>query len=92
MNLLFDLDGTLTDPFQGITQCILYALKKLGRQLPSNESLRWCIGPPLKQSFLKLLSSDNDALAEKALAYYRERYGSVGLFENEVYRGIPQAL
>ena len=92
MNLLFDLDGTLTDPFQGITECIAYALEKLGVQSPSKESLHWCIGPPLKNSFLKLLSSDDEALAEKALAFYRERYSSVGLYENEVYNEIPEAL
>lgn len=92
MNLLFDLDGTLTDPFPGITNCISYALDMLGRQSPPRESLRWCIGPPLKDSFVKLLASDDDALSEKALAFYRERFGSVGLFENKVYVGIPEVL
>jgi phosphoglycolate phosphatase len=92
MNLLFDLDGTLTDPFAGITKCISYALDMLGRELPPRESLRWCIGPPLKDSFAKLLASDDDALTEKALAFYRERFGTVGLFENEVYDGIPEVL
>jgi len=92
MNLLFDLDGTLTDPFPGITKCILYALDMLDRPLPPGESLHWCIGPPLKDSFAKLLSSDDDALVEKAIAFYRERFGSIGLYENEVYDGIPEAL
>jgi phosphoglycolate phosphatase len=92
MNLLFDLDGTLTDPFTGITKCIAYALDKLERKSPSRESLRWCIGPPLKDSFAKLLASDDDALTEKAVAFYRERFGTVGLFENEVYDGIPEVL
>ena len=92
MNLLFDLDGTLTDPFPGITKCISHALDKLYRQSPPKESLRWCIGPPLKNSFAKLLASDDDTLAEKALVFYRERFGTVGLFENEVYEGIPEVL
>lgn len=92
MNLLFDLDGTLTDPFSGITKCISHALDMLGRQSPPKESLRWCIGPPLTNSFAKLLASDDDTLAEKAVAFYRERFGSVGLFENEVYEGIPEVL
>jgi phosphoglycolate phosphatase len=92
MNLLFDLDGTLTDPFTGITKCIGYALHMLGRESPSRESLRWCIGPPLKESFAKLLASDDDAITEKAVAFYRERFSTVGLFENEVYDGIPEAL
>ena len=92
MNLLFDLDGTLTDPFTGITKCISYALEKLYRKVPTRESLRWCIGPPLKDSFAKLLASDDDALARKAVAFYRQRFGTVGLFENKVYDGIPEAL
>jgi len=92
MNLLFDLDGTLTDPFPGITKCISYALDMMGRELPPGETLRWCIGPPLKDSFAKLLASDDNTLAEKALAFYRERFSTVGLFENEVYDGIPESL
>jgi phosphoglycolate phosphatase len=92
MNLLFDLDGTLTDPFAGITESILYALNRLGRQKPKRESLGWCIGPPLKESFKKLLGCDDEKMAEVALGHYRERFGSVGLFENEVYKGIPEAL
>lgn len=92
MNLLFDLDGTLTNPFTGITKCIGYALNMLGRESPPRESLHWCIGPPLKDSFAKLLTSDDDAITEKAVAFYRERFSTVGLFENEVYGGIPEAL
>lgn len=92
MNLLFDLDGTLTDPFTGITKCILHALHQLERPLPPLESLRWCIGPPLKNSLATLLGSDDDALAESALVLYRERFSTVGLFENDVYEGIPDVL
>ena len=92
MNLLFDLDGTLTDPFTGITKCISYALDMLERKSPPRESLRWCIGPPLKDSFARLLASDDDALIKRAVAFYRQRFGTVGLFENEVYDGIPEAL
>ncbi|MGD2095947.1 MAG: HAD family hydrolase [Desulfobacterales bacterium] len=92
MNLLFDLDGTLTDPFAGITNCILYALDRMGQKCPPGENLRWCIGPPLRDSFAKLLASDDAALVEKAVAFYRERFGTVGLFENEVYNGVPKML
>lgn len=92
MNLLFDLDGTLTDPFHGITRCISHALLELGRTAPPQVDLRWCIGPPLKSSFAKLLASDDDRLTEEAVAIYRERFGTVGLFENNVYEGIPEAL
>ncbi len=92
MNLLFDLDGTLTDPYQGITKCIVHALTALGTPAPPREELRWCIGPSLRNSFATLLGSDDVDLVEKALSIYRERFGSVGLFENEVYDGIPDAL
>jgi phosphoglycolate phosphatase len=92
MNLLFDLDGTLTDPFLGITSCISYALNALGRRAPSPENLRWCIGPPLQKIFAELLGSSDDELAKTALAKYRERFGSIGLFENKVYPGIFETL
>lgn len=92
MNLLFDLDGTLTDPYQGITTCISHALVSLGRPSPPLTDLQWCIGPPLKNSFAELLASDDHGLAEKALSIYRERYSSVGLYENEVYEAIPETL
>ncbi len=92
MHLLFDLDGTLTDPFPGITKCIQHALTSLGQPLPSAESLRWCIGPPLKSSLRTLLGSLYEHLADEALARYRERFGSVGLFENNVYPGIERTL
>lgn len=92
MKILFDLDGTLTDPYQGITRCISHALVTLGKPSPPRMDLRWCIGPPLKKSFVKLLSSDDDKLTEEALSIYRKRFGSVGLFENEVYDDIPETL
>lgn len=92
MNILFDLDGTLTDPFEGITKCIAYAIVELGGKKPNREDLRWCIGPPLKNSLATLLDTDDDALAEKALSLYRERFSSVGLFENNLYAGIIEAL
>jgi phosphoglycolate phosphatase len=92
MNLLFDLDGTLTNPFQGITKCISYALERMGRPSPPREELIWCIGPPLKYSFAKLMETDDKVLIDKTLTFYRERFGTVGLFENEVYEGIPETL
>jgi phosphoglycolate phosphatase len=92
MHLLFDLDGTLTDPFPGITKCIQHALAELGRPPPTAESLRWCIGPPLKKSFSTLLGPSDASRADEALAKYRERFSAVGLFENDVYPGIKEAL
>jgi phosphoglycolate phosphatase len=91
MNVLFDLDGTLTDSSPGITKCIQYALTELGYPAPPVESLRWCLGPPLKQSFATLLAPDSQ-LADVALEKYRERFSTVGLFENSVYPGIEEAL
>jgi len=90
MNVLFDLDGTLTDPFEGITNCIVYALETLGRLPPPATDLRWAIGPPLLGSMEELLGSRE--LAIEGLRVYRERFSSVGLFENGVYGGIPELL
>ncbi|NBN77540.1 HAD hydrolase-like protein [Microvirga tunisiensis] len=96
--VLFDLDGTLTDPFVGITRSIQYALEKLGAPVPAAEELGWCIGPPLWESFAVLLGQDGEtldgesgedkALLDRAVALYRERYTSVGLYENELIAGI----
>jgi phosphoglycolate phosphatase len=91
-NLLFDLDGTLTDPYVGITASIRAALACLGRPAPPPERLGWCIGPPLRESFKRLLVTEDDALADRALTHYRERFGAVGLFENRVYAGVPTVL
>lgn len=90
-NILFDLDGTLTDPRVGITRSIQYAIKKLGRPVPAVDDLLWCIGPPLQESLRKLLSPDAGQ-ADTALSFYRERFHVVGKFENEVYPGIPEIL
>lgn len=92
MHLLFDLDGTLSNPFLGITSCIQYALTGLGHQAPPAENLRWCIGPPLKETFAELLGPQDTHRADEALAKYRERFGTVGLFENQLYPQIEAAL
>jgi phosphoglycolate phosphatase len=90
--ILFDLDGTLTDPKEGITRSIQYALKGLGFDAPEVESLRWCIGPPLKISFRRLLQTHDEALLEKAVHLYRQRFGKKGIYENALYPDIPHAL
>ncbi|RPJ56644.1 MAG: HAD family hydrolase, partial [Acidobacteria bacterium] len=92
MRLLFDLDGTLTDPGPGITRCIQHALSGLGRPAPSAAELAWCIGPPLRESFAVLLDDGDPVLVERAVALYRERFAAVGMFENEVYPGVADAL
>lgn len=92
MRLLFDLDGTLTNPYVGITRCLQHALKVLDADVPLAEDLRWCIGPPLHESFLTLLNTADEQLASEAVNIYRERFGTVGLFENEVYPGLVDCL
>ena len=89
--LLFDLDGTLTDSQEGITKSVSYALINLGvKDLPDDIKLRF-IGPPLKDSFQKYCGFDEET-TKKAIALYRERYSTVGKFENRPYVGIPDLL
>jgi phosphoglycolate phosphatase len=88
--IYFDLDGTLTDPKPGITRSIQYALGKLDCAVPTEDELTWCIGPPLHASLKKLLGTDDRA--DAALLLYRERFGDIGLFENEIYPGIEDTL
>jgi len=90
--VLFDLDGTLTDPKIGITRSIQHALASLGKVPPGEDELLWCIGPPLQHSFAKLLDTEDPALLSTAVARYRDRFSTVGLFENDLYAGIPEML
>jgi phosphoglycolate phosphatase len=90
--VLFDLDGTLTDPREGITRSIAYAMERLGLEPPPLEALTFAIGPPLRGSLAQLIGSDERAAVERALAIYRERFADVGLFENRPYDGIGEAL
>ncbi|MCB1357677.1 MAG: HAD hydrolase-like protein [Maritimibacter sp.] len=86
--VFLDLDGTLTDPRPGITRSIVHALVEMGHDAPDPDSLTWAIGPALIDSFARL----GVAEPEVALGHYRARYTAVGLFENRVYSGIPEAL
>lgn len=90
--LLLDLDGTLSDNFTGIGNCIRHALRKLGAPEPGEALLRPCVGPPLRESFARLLGRDDPGTIEAAIAAYRERYGEHGWRENEPYPGIAEAL
>ena len=90
MHLLFDLDGTLTNPQQGITACICHALHQLGKPAPDANALTSWIGPPLQDSFTEILG--NAEQATEAVKLYRDRFATVGLYENEVYDGIPDML
>ena len=87
--LFFDLDGTLTDPREGIVGCIRHALQCLGCSVPPDSELDRCIGPPLRESFCRLATA---ALADAAVEHYRERFRASGMFENRVYPGVPEAL
>jgi phosphoglycolate phosphatase len=89
-SVLFDLDGTLTDPFIGITSSIQHALRQMGHEPPASEELRRYIGPPLQANFMEMLG--DEALAAQAVGFYRERYGDVGKFENELIPGIADVL
>ncbi len=89
---LFDLDGTLTDPFEGITRSIQYAVEKMGGSAPAPNDLHWCIGPPLWDSFSVLLGTDDRVRLDEAVAYYRERFTVTGLYENTLIDGIPDLL
>ena len=92
MNLLFDLDGTLTDPLPGIARSIQHALVTLGTEPPEIADLRRFIGPPLRASLAELIGSTDATLVSRAIAAYRERFARVGMFENAVYPGIVDEL
>ena len=87
--VLFDLDGTLTDPKIGITGSIRYALQKMGVAHDEADDLTWCIGPPIHKSFERLVGS---AAVADGVRLYRERYGAGGMFENELFPGIDATL
>lgn len=89
--ILFDLDGTLTDAAPGITNSVRYALKKFGIEETDDNKLRKFLGPPLLQSFKEIYGFTTEQ-AEKAVEYYREYFTPKGIFENEVYDGIPELL
>jgi phosphoglycolate phosphatase len=90
--VLFDLDGTLIDPRVGIVRSLRHALERLARPCPPDEALTACIGPPLRSSFATLLATSDRCLIEQAMTLYRERFATVGLYENHVYDGVPAML
>ncbi|HPS57789.1 MAG TPA: HAD hydrolase-like protein [Spirochaetota bacterium] len=89
-NFLFDLDGTLTDPGLGITNSIIYALKKYGIEAGRSSLYRF-IGPPLRETFMNHFGFDREK-AEDAVRFYREYFEKNGMFENVLYPGIPELL
>ncbi|MBQ7108706.1 MAG: HAD family hydrolase [Clostridia bacterium] len=89
--ILFDLDGTLTDPAEGITNSVIYALKKMGIAPPERKELLKFIGPPLAQSFEKYFNLSYEQ-SLKAVDIYREYFAPKGLFENTLFDGVPEML
>ncbi len=89
--VLFDLDGTLTDSAPGIVNCVRYALDDMGIPHPDDATMRTFLGPPLAVTFAEHFGM-TQAQIDYAVGKYRERYHDVGLFENDVYDGIPGLL
>lgn len=89
--VFFDLDGTLTDPGEGITNSVAYSLKKNGIEPPPREELYKFIGPPLVDSYMKYYGFDSDK-ARCAVDIYREYFRDRGIFENELYDGVIELL
>jgi phosphoglycolate phosphatase len=90
--VLFDLDGTLTDPEVGIITSVRYALAKEGIHIPEDMDLRFVIGPPLQESFMVLSGNKDPAFAKRLVEHYRERFAPIGLYENRLFDGVPEML
>ena len=89
--IFFDLDGTLTEPAEGITNSVAFALRKFGIEIKTRAELQKFIGPPLIDSFMEFYGFTREK-AEKAVEYYREFYRETGIYQNRVYEGIPALL
>src|SRR5262249_62413551 len=92
VNVLFDLDGTLTDPREGIVACLKHALLRLGRTCPADSELARFIGPPLQEFFGTLLRSTDSNDIDSAVTLYRLRFSSTAIVENSVYPQLHTAL
>src|ERR1043165_9140593 len=90
--LLFDLDGTLTDPKPGIVGSLRFALDQLAVPCPTDDVLAGYIGPPLRGTFATLLGTNESNRIEEAMRLYRQRFADTGLYENRVYDGVPEML
>lgn len=90
--LIFDLDGTISDPKDGIVRSINYALEAHGFEHQTEQELVKVIGPPLDSAFSTLASSNDSTLITSLVAKYRERYSDVGYSENCLYSGVVEAL
>jgi phosphoglycolate phosphatase len=91
-NCIFDLDGTLSDPSEGIFRSLHFAFEAIGRHDLKDRKLEWFIGPPIVESLRKILSDGSELQVDEALKHFRTRYGTAGKFENRLYDGIPELL
>ena len=90
-HLLFDLDGTLTDPMEGITRSVQYALRHFGIEVSDLRELCPFIGPPFAESFRTFYGFD-DRQTSEAVAVSREYFTEKGIFENRLYDGMDELL
>lgn len=90
--LIFDLDGTVSDPSLGIYRCFNYSLEEHGLPLVSYAQIATLIGPPLDQSFSKLYPDASQSMVESLVTKYRDRYGESGYAENQLYPGIKESV
>jgi len=91
-SLIFDLDGTLTDPVVGIVRCMNYALTMFDHPPRAEHEITPYIGPPLEIALQELSGSDDESYIKRLMATYRERYSEFGYAENTVYDGIYEML
>lgn len=91
-SILFDMDGTLIDPSEGIFDSLRYALRQLNVPLPPDEAFPSFVGPPLRMIFRGLLKTGKTEVLENAVALYRQRYADSGLYQCTVYGGISEML
>lgn len=89
--LIFDLDGTLSDPAVGIGRSLNYALEALGYRFITADDVFKFVGPPLDWAFRQIVPDASDETVRALVAKYRERYGDVGYAENVLYAGIAEA-
>lgn len=92
VNVLLDLDGTLTDPRAGFVASVSYALESLGCPASADEEIARHIGPPLEETFAALLGPGQSRNVREAVRLYRESYSASGIFRTEIYEGVPDAL
>jgi phosphoglycolate phosphatase len=90
--LIFDLDGTLSDNFEGIANCIVHACERMGRTPPARETLARFVGPPLRDTFRGLIAGAAPEDVEQAISFYRERYSVSGWHENVLYPHVAETL